>query len=135
MRLHRGEAHALTPLVEKVFKPLTARVQQVLAEGMASGELIAVDPLQMRHVALGANVIYYLSAPMTRLISGKNPLERSAIKQHRKLVVEYMGQSIFRDREHGARVAARVLADTPMPERAGIAAQVIPQLRAKKLKK
>ena len=28
MRLHRGEDHALTPLIENVFKPLTARIQR-----------------------------------------------------------------------------------------------------------
>jgi hypothetical protein len=31
-------------------------------------------------------------------------------------LVEFLGQAIFHDRRHGAEVAARVLADTPMPE-------------------
>ena len=31
-------------------------------------------------------------------------------------VVEFLGQAIFTDRAHGAELAARVLADTPMPE-------------------
>ena len=31
-------------------------------------------------------------------------------------VVEFLGQAVFIDRRHGAELAARVLADTPMPE-------------------
>jgi TetR/AcrR family transcriptional regulator len=43
-------------------------------------------------------------------------MERSELEHRRKAAVEYLGQAIFIDREHGARVAARVLAATPMPE-------------------
>jgi len=40
IRLHRGEENALSPLVENVFRPMMIRTEQVLEEGMASGELI-----------------------------------------------------------------------------------------------
>jgi TetR/AcrR family transcriptional regulator len=131
MRLHRGEGDALTPLVETVFKPLTARMEQVIDEGIASGELIVVDSQQIRYAALGANVFYFLSAPLTRLITGIDPLERSALESRRIATVEFLGQSIFRDRENGARVAARVLAATPMPENGGIRPRPTPGLRKK----
>jgi TetR/AcrR family transcriptional regulator len=115
IRLHRGEPNALTPLVETVFKPLMTRTSEVLEEGLASGELIAVDSSQISYSALGANVFYFLSAPMIRRVLGTDPLERNALELRRKLIVEFLGQSIFRDRKHGARVAARVLATMPMP--------------------
>lgn len=114
-RLHHGEPNALTPLVDTIIRPLTQRIEEVQAEGIASGELIAVDTTQMRNAALGANVLYFLSAPMMRIILGTDPLERGALEQRRRLAIEYLGQAVFRDREHGARVAARVLAATPMP--------------------
>jgi len=135
VRLHRGEAHALSPLVEKVFKPLTMKVQTVLREGMASGELIAVDDSQLRSSALGANVLYFLSAPMQRLITGIDPLERSQLELRRKLTVEFLGQSIFTDRQYGAQVARHVLETTPMPKEGGIRPKAVPELRAKRLKK
>jgi len=135
VRLHRGEAHALSPLVEKVFKPLTMKVQAVLREGMASGELIAVDDSQLRSSALGANVLYFLSAPMQRLITGIDPLERSQLELRRKLTVEFLGQSIFTDRQYGAQVARHVLETTPMPKEGGIRPKAVPELRAKRLKK
>ena len=117
IRLHRGEENALSSLVERVFRPMMSRLREVLAEGSASGELIRTDELQIMYAALGANVFYYLSAPVMRMLMQFNPFERSAMEFRRKAVVEYLGQAIFIDREHGARVAARVLASTPMPDR------------------
>ena len=127
VRLHRGESDAMTPLADKVFKPLTARTQEVLEEGIASGELIAVDSSQIRLSSLGANVLYFLSAPLMRLVTGIDPLDRGEIEKRRKSTVEFLGQSLFRDREHGARVAAKVLATTPMPEDGGIRPRPTPE--------
>jgi TetR/AcrR family transcriptional regulator len=106
-------------MADKFFRPMWVKVQEVLEEGIASGELIPVDPQQMRYAALGANIFYFLTAPLTKLAFGMDPLERSELQRRRKAAVEYLGQTIFVDREHGARVAARVLAATPMPETKG----------------
>ncbi|MGA2351016.1 MAG: TetR/AcrR family transcriptional regulator [Terracidiphilus sp.] len=119
IRMHRGEENALRPLIDTVFRPLTARMQEVLDEGIKWGELIPVDPSQIRIAALGANVFYFLAAPMMRLVEGIDPLESDKLEFRRKSAIEYLGQAIFVDREHGARVAARVLAATPMPEDSG----------------
>jgi TetR/AcrR family transcriptional regulator len=90
-------------------------IQKLLEDGITSGELIPVDPQQIRYTSLGANVFYFLTAPLTKLAFGINPMEKSELEYRRKASVEYLGQAIFVDREHGARVAARVLAATPMP--------------------
>jgi len=132
MRLHRGEDHALTPLVETIFKPLTARLQEVIDEGIATDELIAVDSQQIRYAALGANVFYFLSAPLMGMITGTDLLERSVLASRRKSTVEFLGQSIFTDRQYGARVARLVLETTPMPETGGIRPRPTPELRSQK---
>jgi TetR/AcrR family transcriptional regulator len=116
IRLHRGEANALGPLAEKLFRPLWIRVQSVVEKGISAGELIPVEETQMIYAGLGANVFYFLSAPMTRLTQGVDPLEPAALSLRRQAAIEYLGQAIFIDREHGSRVAARVLAATPMPQ-------------------
>ncbi|MGA3008936.1 MAG: TetR family transcriptional regulator [Terracidiphilus sp.] len=118
IRLHRGEENALAPLLDKVFRPMMARMRQVFAEGSASGELIQVDEMQMMYAALGANVFYFLSAPVMGLLTGTNPLERGALEHRRKAAIEYLGQTVFTDRAYGALVAARVIASTPMPPEA-----------------
>jgi TetR/AcrR family transcriptional regulator len=103
-------------MVEKYFRPLWVRTHELLEAGIVAGELIAVDPEQIRYSALGANVFYFLTAPLTQLAFGFDPLERRELEHRRRATVEYLGQAIFTDREHGARVAARVLAATPMPK-------------------
>jgi TetR/AcrR family transcriptional regulator len=116
VRLHHGEETKLGQMARQFVRPLWVKLEEVLEEGIASGELIRVDPTQMRYASLGANVFYFLSAPLTKLAFGTDPLDRSALEHRRKAAVEYLGQTIFVDREHGARVAARVLAATPMPQ-------------------
>jgi TetR/AcrR family transcriptional regulator len=115
MRLREGEENA-APLVEKVFRPMMGRLEAVYQEGRASKELVDVDEWQIMYAALGANVFYFLSAPVMGLLTGMDLFERAKLEQRRKAAVEYLGMTIFNDREHGARVAARVLAATPMPE-------------------
>jgi TetR/AcrR family transcriptional regulator len=115
MRLREGESNALTPLVEKVFRPMMDRVTELLLEGMRTKELIRVDEWQMMYATLGANVFYFLSGPVIGMLTGKDLFERKALEARRKAAVEYLGQTVFLDRRHGARVAARVLKETPMP--------------------
>jgi TetR/AcrR family transcriptional regulator len=77
------------------------------------------------YAGLGANVFYFLSAPMTKWSQGFDPLEPAALDIRRKVAIEFLGQAIFMDRERGARVAARVLATTPMPEICAIGNKII----------
>ena len=116
MRLHRGEKNALTPLIEKAFRPMMGTVEKLIAEGQQTGELVHTDSLQMMYAALGANVFYFLSAPVVRPLQGSNLFAPAALKARRKAAVEYLGQTIFIDRKRGARIAAKVLAATPMPK-------------------
>jgi TetR/AcrR family transcriptional regulator len=130
VRLHRGEANALSSLVEKIFRPLMEKMQQVIEEGIASGELIPADPAQIRYAALGANVLYFLSAPLMRMIRGVDPLENGALEFRRTAAIQYLGQTIFVDRERGTQMAASVLAGTPMPASSHIWPRFVPELRA-----
>lgn len=120
IRLHRGESNAMGPISEKLMRPLWARVKVVVEEGIAAGELIPVEWTQLIYAGLGANVFYFLSAPMTKWSLGYDPLEPAALDIRRKVAIEFLGQAIFMDREHGERVAVRVLATTPMPEASAI---------------
>jgi len=127
IRLHRGEDNALSPLVEKVFRPLMDRTQQVLEEGIASGELVETDPAQIFYAALGANVFYFLSAPLMRVIRGTDPLERTELEFRRASAIDYLGLALFTDRKHGMKVAKRVLAAIPMPRNGGVLPRRTPE--------
>lgn len=116
MRLHKGESAEMALLVKRVFAPLMAMYQSTVREGVASGELIEMDWLQIHLASLGSNVFYFLSAPLWRLILPFDPFAPEVLTERRRAIVNFLGLAIFRDREHGAEMAAKILADTPMPE-------------------
>jgi TetR/AcrR family transcriptional regulator len=116
MRLHNGEEGAMSLLVQRVFAPMIGSYEAMVREGMESGELIQADWLQVHLCTLGTNVFYFMSSPVWRLILPYDPFDCEVLRARRKHTVEFLGQAIFNDRAHGAVLAARVLADTPMPE-------------------
>ncbi len=117
MRLHKGESGALPILVKRVFGPIQAMFQAMVREGIASGELIDVDWLQIPLAAMGANVFYFLSAPVWRMVLTFEPLDPEVLIARRKAAIEFLGLALFTDRARGAELAARVLADTPVPDK------------------
>jgi TetR/AcrR family transcriptional regulator len=116
VRLRRGQSESVPLLAKHFFKPLMEKLQQVVQEGIETGELCQVDWLQVVYSALGANVFYFLTAPMVRLTLSFDPLENAAIECRRKAAVQFLGNALFVDRAHGANLAKRVLADMPMPK-------------------
>jgi TetR/AcrR family transcriptional regulator len=116
MRLHKGEEGLLPILVKRVFGPLYAMMQSMVREGVTSGELIDTDWLQMMLASLGGNVFYFLSAPVLRLVVPFEPFDKEVLRARRAALVQFLGQALFIDRKRGAELAAKVLADTPMPD-------------------
>ena len=116
VRMRRGESEVLPSMVENVFKPMLGKLKEAVHEGIETGELCKGDWLQVVYSALGANVFYFLSAPMMRLLLPSDPLTPAAIEARRKAAVQYLGNALFVDRAHGARLVKRVLADMPMPK-------------------
>ena len=116
MRMHKGENTALPTLVQRVFAPVMTMYQSMVREGIASGELIEADWMQIHLATLGANVFYFLSAPVWRILLPTEPFAPEALAARRVALVEFLGQAIFKDRVRGAALAAQVIADTPLPE-------------------
>ena len=116
IRMHKGEEGELPVLAKRIFGPLHAMLQSMVREGIASGELIEVEWLQVVLSSLGGNVFYFLSAPVWRLIEPFEPFDTEVLRARRVALVEFLGQALFQDRKRGAELAAKILADTPMPE-------------------
>jgi TetR/AcrR family transcriptional regulator len=116
VRLRRGEIGNVPLLVKRVFKPLLVRFEEAVREGIRSGELCEFDWLQVVYSILGANVFYFLSAPMMQFALAFNPLDRAAIEARRRAAVQLLGTALFTDRAHGAKLAKRILAEMPMPQ-------------------
>jgi TetR/AcrR family transcriptional regulator len=116
IRMHKGESGELPILAKRIFSPLHAMFQSMVREGIASNELVEAEWMQIILAALGANVFYFLSAPVWRQIMPFEPFDPEALRARRVALVEFLGQALFVDRKHGAELAAKVLADSPMPE-------------------
>jgi TetR/AcrR family transcriptional regulator len=116
IRLHKGESAIMPVIVKNVFEPVMILYRAMVREGIASGELIGTDWIQIHLSSLGANVLYFLSAPVWRIVFGDEPMQKEALVARRKAIVDFLGQAIFADRQHGAELAARVYADMPMPD-------------------
>jgi TetR/AcrR family transcriptional regulator len=116
VRFHRGESEVMPTLARSFYGPLLKRTEAVVREGIRRGELCEVDWMQILYAALGANVFYFLSAPVLRMAVPFEPFEASALRERRKAAMEFLGSALFRDRAQGARAARRVLAETPMPK-------------------
>jgi TetR/AcrR family transcriptional regulator len=132
MRFHKGEEGAAGILVERIFRPLLSAFHATVLEGISSGELIEGDPLQFQLAGLGANVFYFLSAPVLSMVLDFDPFSAEALKARRVALVEFLGQSIFRDRKLGAQIAERVLKDTPAPEVVGLEMPPFKRTKAKR---
>jgi TetR/AcrR family transcriptional regulator len=115
MRMHQGDASAMSIVVKRVFSPLQAMHQSMVREGIASGELIDADWMQIHLSTLGANVFYFLAAPVWKLLMDFDPFAPEVLAARRRTMVDFLGQTVFVDRAHGAELAAKVMADTVMP--------------------
>lgn len=115
VRARRGEDRGFHVLAGKLFRPLLTRTRQTVQAGIRSGELRKIDWLQFVYTALGANVFYFLSAPLMQVALSFEPLAPKALAARRASAIRFLGSTLFADPEHGARLARRVLADAPMP--------------------
>ena len=75
MRLHNGEEGAMSLLAQRVFAPMIASYEAMVREGMASGELVQADWLQVYLCTLGTNVFYFMSSPIWRLMLTYDPFD------------------------------------------------------------
>ena len=114
--MHQGDPGAMAILIKRVFSPIRTMYESMVREGIASGELIDVDWLQLHLSALGANVFYFLVAPVWRMLLTVEPFAPEVLAERRRAIVRFLGQAVFVDRAHGAEVAEKVIADSPMPE-------------------
>lgn len=115
VRFRHGNGGSLPLFFRTVFKPLIDQLQQAVAEGIQTGELCKVDALQIMYSMFGANVFYFLSAPLMQLALPFEPFDPKALRLRRTAAVQFLGVALFTDRDHGAKLANRVLADMPMP--------------------
>jgi len=116
VRFHHGKSTAIPLLAGKAFAPLLKKIEESVQQGIRSGEICKIDWMQVMYSTYGSNVFYFMSAPMMRLSLSVEPFAPAAIEFRRKAAVQFLGNALFVDRAHGARLVRRVLAAMPMPK-------------------
>ena len=91
----RGRTIHLESIVKKYFRPLFGRVAQVLREGQGAGEFRAVDPLHFVPSMIAVIVFYFTSAPVMRLMSGKDPMSPERVAARRAAVLDFISAALF----------------------------------------
>ena len=115
VRFHHGKSSSIPSLTARVFTPLLKKIQAAVEDGIRSGELCKIDWMQVMYSTYGSNVFYFMSAPMMRLSLSFEPFDPATIKFRRDAAVQFLGNALFVDRAHGARLVHRVLTAMPMP--------------------
>jgi TetR/AcrR family transcriptional regulator len=103
----RGRATQLERIVKKYFRPLFGRVAGALREGQVSGEFRSVDPLHFVPSMIAVIVFYFTSAPVMRIMTGKDPMSKERLAARRAAVLDFISAALFQTRSprsRGARV-------------------------------
>lgn len=116
VRFRQGDGGSLPHFFRTAFKPLIGKLEEAVTEGIRTGELCKVDPLQVMYSIFGANAFYFMSAPLMQLALPFDPFDAQALKLRRESAVRFLGMALFTDRAHGGKLANRVLAAMPMPQ-------------------
>jgi len=102
----RGRANHLERIVKKYFRPLIGRVAEVLKTGQTAGEFRPVDPLHFVPSMIAVIVFYFTSAPVMRLMTGKDPMSPERVAARRAAVLDFISAALFkrpRGNSRGAR--------------------------------
>ena len=124
IRFRSGKSGSIPVLFKTAFAPLIQEMHEAVEDGIRTGELCRVDWLQVVYSIFGANVFYFLSAPMMELALPFEPFEPKALKQRREAAAHFLGTALFTDRTAGIKLADRILRDMPMPRVTNVQARI-----------
>ena len=91
------------------FGPLHAVLSATLAEGVAAGELRELAGGSVMLAMTGVNVFYFMSAPFTREISGRDPREPEMLARQRITLLDFAATVLFANPEQGRALAVSLL--------------------------
>jgi TetR/AcrR family transcriptional regulator len=102
----RGRTNHLERIVKKYFRPLFGRLAELLKTGQAAGEFRPVDPLHFVPSMIAVIVFYFTSAPVMRVMTGKDPLSSERVAARRAAVLDLISAALFQlpnGKNRGAR--------------------------------
>ncbi len=111
----RKDSQMLREIIARYVRPLSRQLDAEVKKGIRSGEFRRVDPGQFTASVTALTVFYFVSVPVYRMVRGVNPLSSGALGARRRATLDTVAAALFTEREHGLRLAARLLQEQPMP--------------------
>ncbi len=108
MSAGRGGSPHVTRIAEHFIRPIAMRVTELLQQGISTGEFRQIDPIQFAPSIAAINVHYFVIAPVTRALFGRDPYAPEAIRARRAAVLDFVAAALFADREAGIKLAAEI---------------------------
>jgi TetR/AcrR family transcriptional regulator len=105
LRDFQGDFRAISRLH---FIPLQRAGVKAIEEGIAAGEFRKVPGPGTLSVILAMNVFYFSSAPIMRMVRGVDPFSAQSIRGQIAMSLDFIGASLFADRNKGIRLASKI---------------------------
>lgn len=102
MRAGRRSPH-LQRIVKDYFQPISARLTQVLQQGVAEGDFRPVNPVHFISSMVAMIVFYFSNAPVMQMVIGSNPLSPQRVAERREAVLDFISAGLFRQPEVESR--------------------------------
>ena len=96
MNAGRGGSPHVERVAKQYFRPLFARLAQLMQQGIASGDFRNVDPFQFVPSMISSIVFYFINAPVMRLMTGSDPLAPERIGARRAAVLDFISAALFK---------------------------------------
>jgi TetR/AcrR family transcriptional regulator len=82
-------------IVEKYFRPLFARLAEILKQGIENGEFRPVSPFHFIPSMISMIVFYFTSAPVLRLMIKADPMAPERLAERRAAVLDFIAAALF----------------------------------------
>src|SRR5208282_5581111 len=102
MRAREGRSEHIDRLIKTYFRPIYARLGELLQKGIAEGVFRKVNPAHFIPSMIAIIVFYFSSAPVMQRIMHFNPLAPERIAERRAAVLDFISAALFQSRGSAA---------------------------------
>ena len=84
------EPSRLQRIAKQYFQPTFVNIAALLKEGEKCGEFRSVDPVHFIPSMISLIVFYFVTAPILKVVIGKDPLSRESLAERRAAVLDFV---------------------------------------------